>query len=415
MAGNDHLPIAVVDAKLVGRRCVELVQNHLRRLHQLSPHSQRTLTYDRLLVTLLVGFHETCDRTLRLMEDLSQSQDAAALLGDHRSARSTMSDALAAFDPKALMPLVKDLQARLPALGRMDGDLAEILQRMRIADGSIFTVPSDVAHAIAVSRSNREPGRQLRFNLQLDFVRGIPADFSISGDDDGSETAAFARDLAAGMIYVADRNFMDFKFIRAVIEIKSWFVIRAKIANSSLKFEPAEELELTGKDREADVQSDRIGHLPGCRASPGMQQTLMREVLVLDRRSNKVVRLITNLLDVPAWVIAQLYRRRWEIELFFRWYKCVAKFEHLFSHSKNGIEIQFYTAVIMILLSYIQTGQKPGKYEFHCLGWVARGNMSVETMQVVLARRQRERAQDKARYKTRRAAELSALKTKSQA
>ena len=95
------------------------------------------------------------------------------------------------------------------------------------------------------------------------------------------------------------------------------------------------------------------------------------------------------------------------IELFFRWLKCVAKFEHLFSHSANGIAIQLYVAVIGVLLTYLRTGQRPGVYEFNCLSWVARGIMSVESMQRVLARRQRERDLAKARRLAKAAAQKS--------
>ena len=85
------------------------------------------------------------------------------------------------------------------------------------------------------------------------------------------------------------------------------------------------------------------------------------------------------------------------IELFFRWLKCVARVEHLISHNANGMTIQFYVAVIAVLLSYLRCGQRPGVYEFNCLAWVARGVMSVANMQEVLARRQRERDQAKSR------------------
>jgi hypothetical protein len=145
------------------------------------------------------------------------------------------------------------------------------------------------------------------------------------------------------------------------------------------------------------VLSDSTGHVPGSRGSPGFGTRRLREVCIFDTRNNKVVRLLTTLLDVPAHVIGKLYRQRWTIELFFRWLKCVAKFEHLISHSQNGITIQFYVAVIGVLLTYLRTGQRPSVYEFRCLSWVARGIMDVATMHEILTLRQRERDQAKAR------------------
>ena len=239
---------------------------------------------------------------------------------------------------------------------------------------------------------------------------------SVSGGDDGSETAAFARDLVADVIYVADRNFIDFKFLHAVLNKGSDFVVRAKASPAALKFTVLRELPLTAKDIAANVLSDRIGYLPGSAGAPGFGARLLREVIVRDYRNNTDVRVITSLADenpdhmVEAYVIAHLYRRRWDIELFFRRLKCVAKFEHLFSHSRNGVRTQFYVAMIMTLISYINTGRAPGKYEFHCLGWVANGIMSVATMQVVLARREHERKLNRLRYRKRRDGELDAAK-----
>ena len=173
-------PLAGVDAELVGKDCVELLQKHLLRLHALGDHPNRTLGFDQMLVTLLLAFQQPCDRTLRLMDDLSQADSAAEHLPSGRSARSTMSDALAAFDPRHLDPLPAELAAMLPGLQQTDSDPHALLnRRILIADGSVFTVPIDVAWAITVSRSNKAPGKQLRLNLQLDMVRGPPASLSV--------------------------------------------------------------------------------------------------------------------------------------------------------------------------------------------------------------------------------------------
>ncbi|NOY40627.1 MAG: transposase [Planctomycetes bacterium] len=84
---------------------------------------------------------------------------------------------------------------------------------------------------------------------------------------------------------------------------------------------------------------------------------------------------MTNLLDVPAEVIALLYRFRWLIELFFRWLKCVLSCRHL---SANGIEIQMYCALIACLLIQLAAGQdvRPNQwtYKLLCLymqGWAS--------------------------------------------
>jgi hypothetical protein len=83
---------------------------------------------------------------------------------------------------------------------------------------------------------------------------------------------------------------------------------------------------------------------------------LLGRVIVWDEKNQKQVVLVTDLLDVPAHVIAAIYRRRWQIELFFKWLKTYASFDHLISHHPNGVRFQFYVAVIATLLLHLATG-----------------------------------------------------------
>jgi len=85
--------------------------------------------------------------------------------------------------------------------------------------------------------------------------------------------------------------------------------------------------------------------------------------------------LVTAIMDLSAEMIGLLYRYRWHIELFFRWFKCILGCSHLLANSKNGITIQVYCAVIASLLIRLWTGRKPTKktFEVICLylaGWV---------------------------------------------
>ncbi len=90
--------------------------------------------------------------------------------------------------------------------------------------------------------------------------------------------------------------------------------------------------------------------------------------------SDGVLRIATNLLDVSAEIIADLYRHLWTVELFFRFIKHVLGCRHLRSTSRAGIKIQTYCAIIACLLLALWTGGKPTlrTYEMVCLylqGW----------------------------------------------
>ena len=81
-----------------------------------------------------------------------------------------------------------------------------------------------------------------------------------------------------------------------------------------------------------------------------------------------MLRIATNLLDVPAEIISLIYRFRWTIELFFRFFKQILGCRQLYFHSQNGIELQAYCAIIACMLLCLWTGRKPTKrtYEMVC-------------------------------------------------
>jgi IS4 transposase len=154
--------------------------------------------------------------------------------------------------------------------------------------------------------------------------------------------------------------------------------------------------ELTAGDQSASVLSDSLGHLAGSehRAAP---DCLLREVVIQSPdEPGGTIRLLTNLLDVEAWVIGLLYRYRWHVELFFRWLKCFANFAHLISESRQGVLLSFYVAVIGILLMYLHTGAKPSKYAFSLLSLAANGGTTLEEITLILAERERRIALDRA-------------------
>jgi len=112
---------------------------------------------------------------------------------------------------------------------------------------------------------------------------------------------------------------------------------------------------------------DKRGGRRGKTAGPGNKGTIV---------------IATNLLDVPAEVIALIYRHRWPIEIFFRFFKQILGCRHLLSHKPEGILIQVYCAVIACLLLNLWTGKKPTKRTVEMLAFYF---MGVATDQEVLA------------------------------
>ena len=388
----------ILKENLVAPAHLAVLQRHLERLRAANDHPNRLLHLDNLLVALLYAFYNPTCRSLRTLEGLGQvCQDE---LGIDQLCRSTTSDAMATFDPQLLRPILEDLRRRLPALSRADADLEQITRQVIAADGSYFNIYADVAWALHLTRRNQQDGAQIRLNFQLDVRNWIPAALSISGQAQGSETAAVARDLLPGVIYLVDRNFIDFDFFHAVLDKGSDFVVRGK--DNMPNFQPQQDRPLTDRDRADGVISDRLGILPG----RGAPDRTMRELILCDPLTGQSIRVLTSLLDVPAHTISRLYRHRWQIELFFRWLKVWGHFEHLISHTRNGLTIQFYVAVIGVLLTYLATGHRVSKYAVSLLTFVAAGQASLEDILPILEKREHEKELERARLARKRARKL---------
>ncbi len=369
-----------------------LIDEHLARLKGLPAHGNRTLHVDQLFLGLLFAFFDPLARSLRTLEDHG---DFGGRLDLPRLARSTTADALATFDPSCLKPLIDDLRQRAPHLAH-DTDLSSITRQIIAADGTYLTTLADVAWALHHTRSDGRRQGQVRANVQMDTATWTPQVVTISGDDGISEPGAFAADLLRGVLYVLDRNFLDFDFLGQLLAQDNDFVLRVRENAPAVRV--LETLDLTAADAEAGVILDEIVELTGRGAPAGRFRRVI--IQMLNRKGElETIRLLSNLTDpaVAARVIATIYRQRWQIELFFKWLKTWARMDHLLSTSRNGITFQFYVAVIGVLMMYVQTGRRVSIYALAALSRLARGECTLQQAMEVIARREHERNLNRAR------------------
>ena len=377
--------------ELLGGRYVEFLQQHLRRLRGAYEHGNRVLFYDQLVTAYLLAFFNPSIRSLRTLSDFTFSPQGQAFLGSTRLCRSTISDANKLMDAALLEPLIQKLRSQIPDLNHRDGPLGRLLDQVRVVDGSFFAAAADVAFAIH-KRSNKRRGKKkathkVRLDLHLDG-NCLPVHLAINGSQ-CSESESAAQKIDAQAIYIVDRGYIDFKYVSLLLSQSADLVLRLK---EEINFEAREDQKLDELDRKAEVLTDRIGQLTG---SPHTWKHLprqeLREVVIFDPdHPDKPIRLITSLLDLPAHVIAQLYRWRWQIELFFRWLKVHANFRHLISHDRNGMTLGFYVAVIAVLLMYLHTRRPMSRYAYNLLAQVASGWATIEDILPILEARERE-------------------------
>lgn len=174
---------------------------------------------------------------------------------------------------------------------------------------------------------------------------------------------------------------------------------------TSQRLETIRELPLSAEQKARGVLSDRVVKLSPASDLVQVSDQLLREVVIFDPRNpDKPVRLLTSLMDVEAELVGEVYRWRWQIELFFRWLKVHASFRHVISHSQNGLTLGFYVAVIGVLLMYLHSGRKVSKYAYNLLCMVAGGSATLADIIPILERREREKDLARARL-TRKKAE----------
>jgi hypothetical protein len=378
----------------MGGKYVRMLQDHLARLRAAHPHPNRTLFYDDVAIAYLLAFFTPTIRSLRTMDDYSQTAQMQENLSTDRLPRSTLSDANKVFDPTLLEPIIEELRARLPHLRQGDPLLAELTERVRVVDGSLFTVAADVSWALHQRRRDGKPQDTIRLNLQWAAGTGVIQGVTISGQG-LSEPQALMDAIEPGLIYVMDRGYVHFELLDRIVHGCSDFVLRLRsntyfMASEDFHLRP-KFLPLSDEDRAAGVISDQVGHLGGRGAQLPPPAGMLREVQILDlNHPDQPLRLLTNMLDVPAHIVGLLYRWRWKIELFFRWLKVHAHFRHLTSHSRNGVTSGFYIAVIGVLLIYLHTQRPMSKYAYAMLSLVASGAATLEDITPILERRERE-------------------------
>jgi IS4 transposase len=167
------------------------------------------------------------------------------------------------------------------------------------------------------------------------------------GLDPGDITAAQEMPIEAGATYVFDLGYYDYRWWAKLDAAGCRIVTRFK-SNTPLR--GARDCAVAAG---SSVLSDRVGHLPARQVNPKARRNPftkpVREVRVkLD--SGKVLRILSNDLEAPAQQIADLYKRRWAIELFFRWVKQTLKIRHFLGTGENAVRTQVAVALIAFLL-----------------------------------------------------------------
>jgi hypothetical protein len=406
MASAEKQPEAAVwPEKVVGGKYVRLLERYLSQLRDESAHGNRRLFLDDVFVTYLLAFFNPTIRSLRTIEDFSQTVQAQKHVSLRKICRSTLSDFNQLANPQRLAPILDALRTQLSRkqvaqrTGPAD-DLNGLLRQTIAVDGSFLPATAEVTWALRANNQRNAKRTRARLDVQMSVENWVP-EIMVVAPAGMSESNHAALHVESGKLYLYDRGFSGFALLNAHYREEddqfvaaAHFVARYRQAGgNSPELIADRELPLTEADREAGIVSDRVGHFVSSKPSRhALHNVPLREVIV-EYESNgetKTLRLITNLLEVSAATIGQLYRYRWQIELFFRWLKCYGNFGHLISHTREGVLTHFYVTVIAVLLMYLHTGHRPSKYLFVMMSQVASGAATLDEVLPILRERERQ-------------------------
>jgi IS4 transposase len=184
-----------------------------------------------------------------------------------------------------------------------------------------------------------------KIHIVYDPKAELPVYFAVTPSKVNDITSAKVMPIEAGATYVYDLGYYDYGWWAALDAAGCRFVTRLK------KNTPLRVVHDNPVPGNSNILSDRIGHLPErlARNRSNPLQEPVREVRVIND-AGKELRIVTNDLDSPAQEIADLYKQRWQIELFFRWIKQVLKIKHFIGVSENAVRIQIAVALIAFLI-----------------------------------------------------------------
>ena len=185
----------------------------------------------------------------------------------------------------------------------------------------------------------------VKMHTLLDYDSLLPEFVNITDGKCGDNKAAFDIPVTPHSVVVADRGYCDFALLNDWDSNNVFFVVRHK---DNLLYSRIKELDLPGK-RAQNVLIDEIIELDGTQAKRKYPKR-MRRIAVWNDEHDYVVQLLTNNFKLAASTIAELYKARWQIEIFFRSIKLLLKIKSFIGTSCNAVETQIWTAMATMLL-----------------------------------------------------------------
>jgi hypothetical protein len=254
-------------------------------------------------------------------------------------AKSTLADANEKRDWRLWEDLAKSLIKRARKL--YQGECLGL--DLEIAVYALDSSTIDLTMSMFPWAKFRSTKSGIKLHTQLDLRGPIPVCIYISDANVNDIKWLDELIFEPGAIYIMDRGYVDWARLYQIAISGAFFVIRAK---DNLRFTRYHSQPV---DKSTGLLSDQIGKLAIVK-SKGNFPTHLRRVHFYDQEKKKHLIFLTNNLQIPALTVAKLYKKRWEIELFFKWIKGNLEIKHYYGTSANAVKTQIWIAVSLYLI-----------------------------------------------------------------
>ena len=398
MAGQTKREIC--DQDVQGLKCLRKIRPLLSRLRSVGVERDRAgnrrLFMDQYCALILMSLFSPAIQSLRDLQRASTLDKVRKRLGVNRASLGSLSESVAIFDPAPLKEIAAELGHTISS--KTTGRFAAVGQSITAVDGTVIETVKRVAELAwtPLAGGKRLSAYRLHTHFEVLSGKAVRIDAtSANPKGDADERAVLERTVESDRCYVIDRGYAKFGLWNTINAKGSSYVCRVR---DNLTVTVAQVNELTDVDRAVGVISDEIVELGSKSRSQTLPDHPTRLIQVAVKphesyrgmkgpRCDGVLRIVTNRLDLSAELIAEMYRLRWLIEMFFRTFKQLLGCRHLFSDNRNGVEIQAYCAMIVCMLILIYTGEKPNRAMYQMVWYYLIGLASLKELEAFIKSR----------------------------
>ncbi len=403
----------VTEADIQGLKYFDKLAPLLQRLHddgcERDRAGNRNLHFDQYTMLILLYLFCPTVTSMRGILQASGLEKVQRKFGCSQISLGSWSEAATVFDPERLKEIISELGAELkPFAG--DARIKDLDHTLTLVDGTLLSALPEIMQASWLKEHTGSGLVKWRLHAHFEVDRYVPTrmDVTPNGGGENDERSVLERTLESDRLYVMDRGYAKFALFNRIVKADSSYVCRLR---DNSVYEVEKENSLSDADRAAGVLSDQIVHIGQSGKKDSRPDHKIRLVCVKcsphtsrgtyrggssGGSSDGILRIATNLLDVPAEIIALIYSWRWTIEIFFRFFKQILGCRHLLSRKQDGIEMQTYCAIIACLLISLWTGRKPTirTYEMICFYFLGLASEDELMRHVAKLKRQDEAAEN---------------------